>query len=128
MHTNTTQPAPRGVDPEELDRHIAQMYRDVANEADRDLHFPTGRPLAQALGYESRVRRPQRLAAGAQAAGRISPHLRPIFGWWRPCRRRDPGGGVHQHNDDSGGLEMSAVTDTVRNGVDTEKLTSRVAT
>ena len=51
MHTNTTYPTPRGVDPEELDRHIAQMYRDVANEAGRDLHFPTGRPLAEALGY-----------------------------------------------------------------------------
>ncbi len=43
MHTNTTHPTPGGVDPEELDRHIAQMYRDVANEAGRDLHFPTGR-------------------------------------------------------------------------------------
>ena len=39
------------MDPEELDRHIAEMYRDVANEAGRDLHFPTGRPLAEALGY-----------------------------------------------------------------------------
>ncbi len=27
------------------------MYRDVANEAGRDLHFPTGRRLAEALGY-----------------------------------------------------------------------------
>ncbi len=51
MHTNTTHPTPRAVDPEELDRHIAQMYRDVANEAGRDLHFPTGRRLAEALGY-----------------------------------------------------------------------------
>jgi SAM-dependent methyltransferase len=39
------------VDPEELDRHIAEMYRDVANEARDDLHFPTGRRLAEALGY-----------------------------------------------------------------------------
>ena len=51
MHTNTTYRTAGGVDPEELDRHIAQMYRDVANEAGRDLHFPTGRPLAEALGY-----------------------------------------------------------------------------
>jgi len=51
MQTNTRYPTPGGVDPEELDRHIAQMYRDVANEANRDLHFPTGRPLAEALCY-----------------------------------------------------------------------------
>ena len=51
MQTNTTYSTPGGVDPEELDRHIAQMYRDVANEARRDLHFPIGRPLAEALGY-----------------------------------------------------------------------------
>ena len=51
MQTDTTYPHPAGVDREELDRHIAEMYRDVANEADRDLHFPTGRPLAEALGY-----------------------------------------------------------------------------
>jgi arsenite methyltransferase len=40
-----------GVDPDELARHIAAIYRDVANEADRDLHFHTGRALAEALGY-----------------------------------------------------------------------------
>ena len=51
MHTDTTDPTAVGVDREALDRHIAEMYRDVANEADRDLHFPTGRPLAEALGY-----------------------------------------------------------------------------
>jgi arsenite methyltransferase len=51
MQTNIRHPAARGVDPEELDRHIAEMYRDVANEAVRDLHFPTGRPLAEELGY-----------------------------------------------------------------------------
>ena len=39
------------MDPEELDRQITEMYRDVANEAGRDLHFPTGRPLAETLGY-----------------------------------------------------------------------------
>jgi arsenite methyltransferase len=51
MQTNTRYPTPGGVDPEELDRQIAEMYRDVANEAGRDLHFPTGRPLAETLGY-----------------------------------------------------------------------------
>ena len=51
MQTKSTYLAPEGVDPEELDRHIAEMYRDVANEAGRVLHFPTGRPLAEALGY-----------------------------------------------------------------------------
>ena len=49
--TYTAYTAPGGVDPEELDRQIAEMYRDVANEAGRGLHFPTGRRLAEALGY-----------------------------------------------------------------------------
>jgi len=35
----------------ELARHIAEMYRDVANESVDDLHFHTGRDLAQRLGY-----------------------------------------------------------------------------
>jgi arsenite methyltransferase len=35
----------------ELDRHITDMYRDVANGAVQELHFPTGRPIAEALGY-----------------------------------------------------------------------------
>jgi arsenite methyltransferase len=55
MQTHPTHPINRahapGVDPAELDRHIAEMYRDVANEAGRELHFPTGRSLAEALGY-----------------------------------------------------------------------------
>ena len=51
MQTNTTYPTPGGVDREQLDRQITEMYRDVANEAGRDLHFPTGRPLAETLGY-----------------------------------------------------------------------------
>src|SRR3954470_1402609 len=55
MPTNTTRPAAIGVDREELDRHIAEMYRDVANETGRDLHFPTGRPLAEALGYPAEL-------------------------------------------------------------------------
>jgi arsenite methyltransferase len=55
MHTNPTDPATGRVDPDELDRHITEMYRDVANEAGRDLHFPTGRPLAEALGYPAEL-------------------------------------------------------------------------
>jgi len=51
MHTNTTYPAPARVDLTMLYREIAAMYRDVANETARDLHFPTGRRLAEALGY-----------------------------------------------------------------------------
>lgn len=39
------------VDADQLARHIASMYRDVANETGRDLHFHTGRALAEALGY-----------------------------------------------------------------------------
>jgi SAM-dependent methyltransferase len=54
MQTDPTyqiEPSDPGVDPEELARHIAEMYRDVANEVDTDLHFPTGRSLAEELGY-----------------------------------------------------------------------------
>jgi len=51
MKTDPTHAVQRGVDREELDRHIAEIYRDVANEVERDLHFPTGRPLAEELGY-----------------------------------------------------------------------------
>jgi ubiquinone/menaquinone biosynthesis C-methylase UbiE len=39
------------VDPDQLARHIASMYRDVADESGQDLHFHTGRALAEALGY-----------------------------------------------------------------------------
>ena len=63
MHTNPTDPTTGPVDPDELDRHIAEMYRDVANEAGRELHFPTGRPLAEALGYPADLL--DRLPAGA---------------------------------------------------------------
>ena len=74
MHTNTTGTTTAGVDREELDRHIAQMYRDVANEAGRDLHFPTGRPLAEALGYPAGLL--DRLPAGAvDAFAGVGYHL-----------------------------------------------------
>jgi SAM-dependent methyltransferase len=63
MQTNPTHPISGGVDPDELARHIADMYRDVANEAVTDLHFPTGRLLAEALGYPAELL--DRLPAGA---------------------------------------------------------------
>jgi ubiquinone/menaquinone biosynthesis C-methylase UbiE len=44
----TTTPS---VDPDQLAHHIASMYRNVANETGHDLHFHTGRALAEALGY-----------------------------------------------------------------------------
>ena len=55
MHTTTTTPTAGGVNREELDRHIAEMYRDVANDTGRSLHFPTGRPLAEQLGYPAEL-------------------------------------------------------------------------
>src|SRR5437868_372829 len=36
MHTNSKDSTVGGVDPDELDRHIAEIYRGVANEARRD--------------------------------------------------------------------------------------------
>jgi len=63
MSTNTTYLAPTSVDLEELYREIAIMYRDVANETSRDLHFPTGRRLAEGLGYPAELL--DRLPAGA---------------------------------------------------------------
>jgi len=51
MQTNTKYSSPAGVDSEELDRRIAEMDRDEANEVAEDLYFPTDRPLAAAPGY-----------------------------------------------------------------------------
>jgi arsenite methyltransferase len=55
MQTHLTQPINAGVDRDELDRHITRMYRAVANEEDTELHFPTGRPIAEALGYPAEL-------------------------------------------------------------------------
>jgi arsenite methyltransferase len=55
MRTHPAHPVSPGVDPAELDWHIAEMYRDVAKEATTDLHFPTGRTLAEALGYPAEL-------------------------------------------------------------------------
>src|SRR3954452_23933170 len=53
--TTTTNSVPQGVDPSELDRRITSMYRDVANGPSAQLHFPTGRALAEALGYPAHL-------------------------------------------------------------------------
>jgi arsenite methyltransferase len=53
--TTTTDIAPNSVDPAELDRRITEMYRDVANGAGAQLHFPTGRAVAEALGYPAEI-------------------------------------------------------------------------
>ena len=60
-----------GVDADELARHIAEMYRDVANEAVHDLHFHTGRRLAEALGYPGELldRVPARAASSFAGVG-----------------------------------------------------------
>ena len=55
MQAQPADPISPGVDLAELDRHIAEMYRDVANGAARGLHFPTGRTLAEALGYPAEL-------------------------------------------------------------------------
>ncbi|HWH93063.1 MAG TPA: methyltransferase domain-containing protein [Baekduia sp.] len=54
------------VDHDLLDRHITDMYRDVAREAVDDLHFFTGRPIAEAVGYPHALL--DRLPAGAVAS------------------------------------------------------------
>ena len=57
MQTTTTHSSPAGDDPQQLERRIAERYRDVANELAEDLHFPTGRRLAHvALGEETPLR------------------------------------------------------------------------
>jgi arsenite methyltransferase len=55
MTTRTAHTTFVGVDSRELDRHISEMYRDVANGDVRDLHFQTGRRLAEALGYPAEL-------------------------------------------------------------------------
>src|SRR3954453_7691966 len=64
------------IDAGELARHIAQMYRAVANEAVHDLHFHTGRGLAEALGYPAELldRLPAR-AVSSFAGGGYHPGL-----------------------------------------------------
>jgi arsenite methyltransferase len=44
----TTQSA---LDTHELEQRVKEMYREVAEEPDKEFHFETGRPLAVRLGY-----------------------------------------------------------------------------
>ena len=41
----------RALDTRELEQRVKEMYREVAEEPDREFHFETGRPLAVRLGY-----------------------------------------------------------------------------
>ena len=41
------------IDEDHLERAIKEMYTEVALRPDGDFHFLTGRPLAEALGYDS---------------------------------------------------------------------------
>ena len=50
MHTEHHIQAAGGVAPEALDRHIAEMYRDVATEEPRPAP-PRAGPLGEAVGY-----------------------------------------------------------------------------
>jgi ubiquinone/menaquinone biosynthesis C-methylase UbiE len=43
------------VDAEQLETAVKEMYRHVAREEDAELHFETGRPLAEHLGYPSEL-------------------------------------------------------------------------
>ena len=40
------------LDTDKLEREVKSMYRDVAESADADYHFETGRELADRLGYD----------------------------------------------------------------------------
>jgi arsenite methyltransferase len=45
---STTQ---RALDTTELEQRVKEMYREVAEEPDKEFHFETGRALAERLGY-----------------------------------------------------------------------------
>jgi ubiquinone/menaquinone biosynthesis C-methylase UbiE len=45
---STTQ---RALDTHELEQRVKEMYREVAEEPDKEFHFETGRQLAERLGY-----------------------------------------------------------------------------
>jgi arsenite methyltransferase len=66
--------APGSVDRAELERHVAEMYRDVAHERFEQLHFLTGRTLAETLGYPSEILDRLPAAAVASFAG-VGHHL-----------------------------------------------------
>jgi arsenite methyltransferase len=39
------------LDTQELEQRVKEMYREVAEEPEKEFHFETGRPLAERLGY-----------------------------------------------------------------------------
>jgi arsenite methyltransferase len=41
----------RALDTHELEQRVKEMYREVAEEPDKEFHFETGRQLAERLGY-----------------------------------------------------------------------------
>src|SRR3954452_22130027 len=43
------------VEADELESRVKAMYRQVAEEADAELHFETGRGLAERLGYPTEL-------------------------------------------------------------------------
>jgi arsenite methyltransferase len=43
------------VETDELESRVKEMYRQVADETDADLHFETGRGLAEHLGYPTEI-------------------------------------------------------------------------
>ena len=43
------------VETDELESRVKEMYRQVAEDADADLHFETGRELAERLGYPTEL-------------------------------------------------------------------------
>jgi len=47
---STTQKA---LDTQELEQRVKEMYREVAEEPDKEFHFETGRRLAERLGYRA---------------------------------------------------------------------------
>jgi SAM-dependent methyltransferase len=53
MHAQTilSQPSTATVNPLELEHHVRDMYRRVANEQQGEFHFELGRELAERLGY-----------------------------------------------------------------------------
>jgi arsenite methyltransferase len=67
-------PAPGTVDPDLLERHILEMYRDVAHEDVDRLHFFTGRAIAEAVGYPAALLDALPAAAVASFAG-VGYHL-----------------------------------------------------
>jgi arsenite methyltransferase len=70
------------VDADQLAHHIASLYRNVANETGHDLHFHTGRALAEALGYPGDLldRLPAQAVSSFAGVGYHLGHARLVAG------------------------------------------------